>query len=85
MTKNAEMKTSTQIHYEDPGENILTSIWSPERGEVELHLTPGHHEVEEMNAVPLSIDVAPEHLPHIAETLLQMYKEIMESQSQDGK
>jgi len=85
MTKNAEMNTSTQIHYEDPGENVLTSIWSPERGEVELHLTPGHYEVEEMNAVPLSIDVAPEHLPDIAAKLIQMYNEIMESQNQEGK
>lgn len=77
MNENADrLSENGNVLYEDPGENTLTLDWASDRGEVEMTLNPGHYEVEEDNAVPVSIDVDPDHLPYLASKLLELYGKI---------
>lgn len=60
--------------YECPSGNMLDIIWSPIRKEVELTVIPGEYSKKD-GALPLSIDIDPDHIPHIIEHLLKVQKQ----------
>ena len=60
--------------YECPSGNMLDIVWNPGRKEVELTVIPGEYSKED-GALPLSIDVDPDHIPLIIEHLLKVQKQ----------